>query len=76
MHHFQFISQVGQDGLLQVQLPPELNNCEVEVVVVVQRRIETSLKKPQRILGAFRGKIMISEDFSEPLPESFWLGEK
>ena len=76
MHHFQLISQVGQDGVLQIQLPPELCNCEVEAVIVIQRHVEASPNRPQRILGAFRGQIMISEDFSEPLPESFWLGEK
>jgi antitoxin (DNA-binding transcriptional repressor) of toxin-antitoxin stability system len=28
-----------------------------------------------RLLGLHAGKIWISPDFSEPLPDSFWLGE-
>jgi len=28
----------------------------------------------ERVPGLSRGKIWISEDFDEPLPDSFWLG--
>ena len=30
---------------------------------------------PQRIPGLNRGEIKASDDFDEPLPEAFWLGE-
>lgn len=30
----------------------------------------------KRIPGLNRGDIWISEDFDEPLPDDFWLGEK
>lgn len=29
----------------------------------------------KRIAGLHRGAMQASEDFDEPLPESFWLGE-
>ncbi|MCU0245609.1 MAG: type II toxin-antitoxin system prevent-host-death family antitoxin [Bryobacter sp.] len=26
--------------------------------------------------GMFRGKVLVSPDFDEPMPEAFWLGEQ
>jgi Protein of unknown function (DUF2281) len=38
--------------------------------------IEESVSpKQQRVFGQYQGKISMSEDFDEPLPDSFWLGE-
>jgi hypothetical protein len=34
----------------------------------------TALKKP-RVFGQYQGRIRMSEDFDDPLPDSFWLGE-
>jgi hypothetical protein len=31
--------------------------------------------KPRRIFGQYQGRISMSEDFDEPLPDSFWLGD-
>lgn len=31
--------------------------------------------EPARVPGLFAGQIWISDDFDEPLPDSFWLGE-
>ncbi len=31
--------------------------------------------KQQRLFGQYLGRIRMSEDFDEPLPDSFWLGE-
>jgi antitoxin (DNA-binding transcriptional repressor) of toxin-antitoxin stability system len=30
----------------------------------------------KRQFGQFRGQIKIADDFDEPLPDSFWLGEQ
>jgi hypothetical protein len=35
----------------------------------------TLLVKQQRVFGKYQGRISMSEDFDEPLPDSFWLGE-
>jgi prevent-host-death family protein len=32
--------------------------------------------KKQRVAGLNRGTISISEDFDEPLPDEFWLGQE
>jgi hypothetical protein len=31
--------------------------------------------KQQRVFGQYQGRIRMSEDFDEPLPDAFWLGE-
>jgi hypothetical protein len=31
--------------------------------------------KKQRVFGQYQGRISMSEDFGEPLPDAFWLGE-
>ncbi|MFZ2957099.1 MAG: toxin-antitoxin (TA) system antitoxin [Candidatus Ozemobacteraceae bacterium] len=28
-----------------------------------------------RVFGQYQGKITMSEDFNEPMPDDFWLGE-
>ncbi|MDY6781391.1 MAG: DUF2281 domain-containing protein [Cyanobacteriota bacterium] len=33
------------------------------------------LATEQRVFGQYRGQIWMSEDFNEPLPDEFWLGE-
>lgn len=30
----------------------------------------------QRVLGLHQGEIWMSEDFNEPLPDEFWMGEE
>jgi antitoxin (DNA-binding transcriptional repressor) of toxin-antitoxin stability system len=32
-------------------------------------------EKKERILGMHRGSIWVSNDFDDPLPDEFWLGE-
>jgi prevent-host-death family protein len=32
--------------------------------------------KKKRVAGLNRGAILTSEDFDEPLPDEFWLGEE
>ena len=36
---------------------------------------ESKLVVKQRIAGLGRGKIWMSEDFNDPLPDEFWLSE-
>lgn len=71
MQTFQLISHVSPDGVLQIQLPTHLANQDVEVVLTIQP--QTIITK--RPLGEYAGKMRMSDDFCEPLPDDFWLGE-
>jgi hypothetical protein len=39
-----------------------------------KKKPATALKQP-RVFGQYQGRIRMSEDFDEPLPDAFWLGE-
>jgi hypothetical protein len=37
---------------------------------------ETNPEAPPRVMGLHAGTIWMSADFTDPLPDEFWLGEK
>jgi hypothetical protein len=63
---------ISQDGFLNLKSLPFSKGEHVEVIILRQ-----SLKKSQtgkRTVGEYVGKIRMRDDFSTPLPDSFWLG--
>ena len=56
------------------QLPTELQKEVFDFASFLLTKKGTSSKKP-RILNLHEGQVWMSEDFDEPLPDSFWLGE-
>ncbi len=42
----------------------------------VVRLVPIAPNKKKRIAGLNRGQIKMHEDFDEPLPETFWMGEE
>lgn len=40
------------------------------------RLVPVSKSRPSRIPGLNHGEIWVSDDFDEPLPDSFWTGTK
>ena len=44
-------------------------------ILTRQKLAEALPVKKQRVFGQYQGKISMSADFDEPLPDSFWLGE-
>lgn len=73
MQSFQFASQVSQEGLLNLQLPLNFANQEVEVVIVINAKKKRTAR--ERPIGQYAGKMKMSDDFGAPLPDEFWLGE-
>ncbi|OQX18624.1 MAG: hypothetical protein BWK80_37890 [Desulfobacteraceae bacterium IS3] len=73
MQSFQFTSQINREGILTLQLPSDLANQEVDIMLVVHFKPQPT--QPERPIGQYAGKMRMSEDFSEPLPDEFWLGE-
>ncbi len=53
-----------------LQLPQTIQPQKAKVIVMYED-FETT-NKPMK-LGLFQGKIEMSDDFNEPLPDSFWL---
>jgi hypothetical protein len=60
--------------VIDIEIPHTIPTGSTDLVLVFQGQKE---KKPQRsrVLGAFKGKIRIANDFDKPLGDEFWLGE-
>jgi hypothetical protein len=44
---------------------------------IVQKALDGYAARPaKRVLGLHAGNYSISDDFDDPLPDSFWLGEE
>jgi hypothetical protein len=59
------------------QLPEPLQNRLATHFLQAVEEAETQMAQQprKRIAGLGKGTIIIAEDFDEPLPEAFWLGE-
>jgi hypothetical protein len=59
------------------QLPEPVQNRLAKHFLQEVEEAETQMAQPprKRIAGLGKGTIIIAEDFDEPLPEAFWLGE-
>jgi len=59
------------------QLPEPVQNRLAKHFLqeVEEAEIEMAQQPRQRIAGLGKGTIVITDDFDEPLPEAFWLGE-
>ena len=64
------------DDLLKVvdSLSPEQKRVLREHIDTETTQNEVDLSKP-RILGLHPGAIWMSDDFDDPLPDEFWLGD-
>ncbi len=58
---------------IDLKAPDSIKSGDAEVLVIFQSVRESRVQK--RKLGIIRGKVFMSDDFDEPLPDSFWLGE-
>ncbi len=65
---------INKGGALYLDALPFMEGDAVEVIILkVDQKPEM---KKKRTVGEYAGKIRMSDDFSEPLPDEFWLGEK
>lgn len=48
---------------------------EQKLILLEQLEKDTASPKKERIPGLHAGMIWISDDFDDPLPDEFWLGE-
>jgi hypothetical protein len=57
------------------QLPPSLQKQVYDFAsdLIAQEKL-VATKKP-RIMDLHKGQVWMSEDFDEPLPDEFWLGD-
>ncbi|MEH2424596.1 MAG: DUF2281 domain-containing protein [Nostoc sp.] len=57
-------------------LAPEQQQQVLDFVEFLAQKYAQPQQPPQkRVLGLNQDKIWISDDFNDPLPDEFWLGE-
>ena len=59
------------------QLPESLQNQLAERFLKELEKAEDQFENPspKRVSGLGQGTLVISDDFDDPLPDSFWLGD-
>ncbi len=66
----------GQQLLHEIEiLPPELQKQVSDFVVFLRKQQQKQFVK-KRTVGEYKDKIVIHEDFDEPLGDDFWLGQQ
>jgi Protein of unknown function (DUF2281) len=66
----------GQQLLHEIEiLPPELQKQVSDFVVFLRKQQQKQFVK-KRTVGEYKDKIVIHEDFDEPLGDDFWLGKQ
>ncbi|MEH2262437.1 hypothetical protein [Nostoc sp.] len=48
MESIKIRTYIGDDGILQIQLPPEITNQELDVVIIFQAVIQKSTQSPNK----------------------------
>jgi hypothetical protein len=74
MQAIELSAEIDKNQQIHLQLPKTVKAHQAKVIVMYEEEAEP-VSKPIK-LGLFKGQIQISDDFDEPLPDSFWLEGK
>ncbi|WP_020561550.1 hypothetical protein [Methylosarcina fibrata] len=74
MQALELITIINEQHQIHLQLPDSVRAGKAKVIVLLEDAAE-SQPQQKRVFGQFRGKIKISEDFDNELPDDFWLGK-
>ncbi|MCQ8118280.1 hypothetical protein [Methylomonas rosea] len=74
MQAIELSAEIDQNRQIHLQLPQSINAKMAKVIVMYEAESPGIGAKP-RVFGEHRGLIEMSDDFNDPLPDSFWLGE-
>ena len=74
MHVIELPAEIDQNHQIHLQLPETIKARKAKVIVIYED--EAAQPTKPITFGLFKGKIQISDDFDEPLPDSFWLEGK
>jgi hypothetical protein len=70
MKAIELAAEIDQNQQIHLQLPKSIHAHKAKVIVMYE---ETEQPLKPLTLGLFKGKIQVSGDFNEALPDSFWL---
>ncbi len=74
------VSGVYENGQIRLLSPIHKKSANVIVTVIDdengQETVSESISSSKRIPGLNKGAYFMADDFDEPLPDAFWLGEE
>ncbi len=76
MRAIELVTEIDEQHEIHLKLPDDCEQGKARVIVLVGNEEQPSVVPKERKFGQFRGKIRLSEDFDEPLPDEFWTGSK
>lgn len=66
----------GQQLLHEIEiLPPKLQKQVSDFLIFLRKQQQKQIIT-RRSVGEYKDKIIVHDDFNEPLPDDFWLCEK
>ncbi len=75
MQALEMQAEVTAQREIRLKLPHDIQHGTVRVIVLYEQ-VEPPAKVPvKRQFGQFKGRIEISEDFDDALPDTFWSGD-
>jgi len=74
MRAIELLTDIDQNHQIHLQLPETVKARKAKVIVM----FEDEAVQPSKpiTLGLYEGQMQISDDFDDPLPDSFWLEGK
>jgi predicted DNA-binding antitoxin AbrB/MazE fold protein len=70
------IRAIYENGKLLLLDPVKLREGEKVEITIAPTQDIADITHGKRKLELFRGEFWMSDDFDDPLPDSFWLGEE
>lgn len=71
MQAIELSAEIDKNRQIHLKLPSNISAQKANAIIMLQDELS---KKINRIIGLHSGKIEMSDDFDEPLPDSFRLG--
>jgi hypothetical protein len=74
MQALELTAEINEQHQIHLQLPDTVKAGKAKVIVLLEDVSDIQSPK-KRVFGQFRGKIGMSDDFDNELPDDFWLGK-
>lgn len=74
MQALELTAEINEQHQIHLQLPDTVKAGKAKVIVLLEDDTDTQPPK-KRVFGQFRGKIEMTDDFDNELPDDFWLGK-
>lgn len=72
----EFDAIIDSHNEIHIKLPLSTDKRKARVIVLLDEAHPEPTLPAMRQFGSFRGMGEVPDDFDDPLPDSFWTGEK